>query len=338
MLTRCWLHPLGALSGTQRARVSALRQFPQRISVVRTVDGLPACETLNWSCALLGSSRLSSCLHSQAAAATKEPMSLRPQLPPWKRPLSHRRRRSPSHLPPDQPIDAAQAVTRFYKLVGSFRFASAWDLYPASARDEAGSLDHWREGYRTTIETVPHNVTVLASSTDAVQVGVDIESKDRDLCGGPPITQTFSGSWSFVRSGRDLVPQGLAIEKTGGVAPTTNRSDCPGDGGRSFKELGGGGGYGGGSGVAVAATVRPVTRRHRPTITTRRNTRPAVTGRSIAVRSALRTFLLHPEIPMAWMRMATESAARAKSAWRTSRPPGFRWPGRTYRHQHGETR
>lgn len=149
---------------------------------------------------------------------------------------------------PDQPIDAAQAVTRFYKLVGSFRFASAWDLYPASARDEAGSLDHWREGYRTTIETVPHNVTVLASSTDAVQVGVDIESKDRDLCGGPPITQTFSGSWSFVRSGRDLVPQGLAIEKTGGVAPTTNRSDCPGDGGRSFKELGGGGGYGGGSG------------------------------------------------------------------------------------------
>ena len=172
----------------------------------------------------------------------------------------------PAQAKPDpapQPIEAAEYVERFYGLIDNYSYRSAWPLLPESVRDEAGSFEEWRRGYRVNIRSIPHNVRINSSSSSAVEIGVEVEAKDYDACDGHKVIQTFAGAWSFTRAGDEWVPQSIAMDKTSGETPRVFASDCPGtatgggyggggyddDGGYGYGDDDGGGyGYGGGGG------------------------------------------------------------------------------------------
>lgn len=134
-------------------------------------------------------------------------------------------------LPP--PEEAVSEVERFYRDLTRRDFVSAWTMLPASVKDEAGSLDHWRKGYRWSVRTVVKGAHVGSVSPDErhVQVAVELESRDTDACSFKNIDQTFAGTWSFSVSGGDWVADDLSITKTGGGTPRLKLADCPGYGG-----------------------------------------------------------------------------------------------------------
>jgi hypothetical protein len=119
---------------------------------------------------------------------------------------------------------AEQTVRDYYGAINDGAYNHAWSLLAPPLQEELGGFTAWRDGYETTIETVPSEIDAIEASAAGALVSLRLSSTDLDEC-GDNVEQTFSGTWSLEGGGRYLA-SGFDIEKTGGGTPVFDPSEC----------------------------------------------------------------------------------------------------------------
>ena len=133
----------------------------------------------------------------------------------------------PVQAPQPGSAAAKALVRRFYALLNTGRYESAWNLVPTSVRNEAGGFENWKAGYRTTVSSQPENVTVqsLGSDGNTIVLGLHLHAVDVDAC-SDRVSQEFAGTWTLHAAGEQWNPTSIVFKKIAGGTPSLTASDC----------------------------------------------------------------------------------------------------------------
>jgi hypothetical protein len=123
--------------------------------------------------------------------------------------------------------DSARAfVRRYYRHLSARRFRRAWEMLGARRKAQVRPFRRWRAGYRSSRGVAVVSARPRLSGSRRAVVRVRLRARDRDVCSGALVRQTFAGqvvlaavgdSWSIVR---------FRIRKTGGRTPRVSKSEC----------------------------------------------------------------------------------------------------------------
>ncbi|MBR2214671.1 MAG: hypothetical protein IJ849_02795 [Selenomonadaceae bacterium] len=93
---------------------------------------------------------------------------------------------------------AVQAMVDYHKAITDKNFSRAMNLLSTPRRQAFRSLDHFREGYRTTLSSVMDRVTVAQERDNEVVLYYHITARDR-TDNGRTIIQGFDGTVTMIK-------------------------------------------------------------------------------------------------------------------------------------------
>jgi hypothetical protein len=117
-------------------------------------------------------------------------------------------------------------VRRFYAQLDAEQFEAAWARLPESVRSGAGSIDAWREGYRTTIANEISDVAVDVAGGSTATVALTLRATDLDAC-ADEIRQRFSVRWILHRASGRWTASSISVTKLSGSTPRLDEETCP---------------------------------------------------------------------------------------------------------------
>ncbi len=121
---------------------------------------------------------------------------------------------------------AAAFMRRYYRLVSQHRYATAWGMLSRRVKQDIGSFDSWKLGHRSTLEVAVRSARVRLSGRRAI-VRIVVRGRDRDVCDGRVVAQTFRGRWALAPRGDSWVVAREHMRKTGGGTARVVESQCP---------------------------------------------------------------------------------------------------------------
>ena len=121
---------------------------------------------------------------------------------------------------------AVDFVRRYYRLVSSRKFATAWGMLTRAVRRELAPFASWRAGYRRSLGVSVLSASPRLSGGQAV-VSIRLRARDRDACSHQIVRQYFRGRWVLAPRGNSWVAAKVATRKTGGGRPRLATSECP---------------------------------------------------------------------------------------------------------------
>ncbi len=121
---------------------------------------------------------------------------------------------------------ATAFMRRYYRLVSRHRYATAWRLLSRQVKRKIGSFASWKLGHRRTLGVSVRSARARLSGDRAV-VSISLRGRDRDVCSGRVVVQTFRGRWVLAPRGDSWVAVRQHMRKTGGGKVRISKSQCP---------------------------------------------------------------------------------------------------------------
>ena len=121
---------------------------------------------------------------------------------------------------------ATAFMRRYYRLVSRHRYVTAWGMLSRPVKRGIGSFASWKLGHRRSLGVAVRSARVRLSGDRAI-VSVALRGRDRDVCNGRVVAQTFRGRWVLAPRRGSWVAVREHMRKTGGGNVRVFKSQCP---------------------------------------------------------------------------------------------------------------